>query len=71
MIERILFGEQERGRTESERQRRRRVKNRIRQIENLQPPGILYGDTDDLYEYFTKEGYHVERIGSIGIMIVW
>ena len=70
IIERILFGKQERAIIETERQRIRRIRKRIRKIEREKPEGMIYGDISELTEYFSGKGYHVIQKG-IGILIEW
>lgn len=70
IIERILFGKQERAIIETERQRIRRIRKRIRKIEREKPNELIYGDREELTKYFTEKGYDIETIG-IGMKILW
>lgn len=72
-IEKLIYPNSQRQDTESERARRRRIRNKIKDIERLRTD-YVYGDQDELEQiarHFAERGQHVERYFTSAIKIDW
>lgn len=72
-IEKLICPNSQRQDTESARARRRRIRNKIKDIERLRTD-YVYGDQDELEQiarHFAERGQHVERYFTSAIKIDW
>ena len=72
-IEKLICPSSQRQDPESARARRRRIRNKIKDIERLHTD-YVYGDQDELEQiarHFAERGYHVERYFTSAIKINW
>ena len=73
-FEKLFYPNSERCDDESEKQRKRRIKRRISEIEHDRTPGFIYGDRDELEQiarHFVNAGQSVERYYTTAIRINW